>query len=109
MISSARFSTPSRSTRVCSGSPRWLRPAAVMTAFVRFILVQRSTVVRERERAVGRIWVAVPILCAAAAAAAVPARPDPGELTMTREQASGFARLALKGIRKEYPNKPADV
>jgi hypothetical protein len=28
---------------------------------------------------------------------------------MTREQASGFARLALKGIRKEYPNKPADV
>jgi hypothetical protein len=28
---------------------------------------------------------------------------------MTREQASSFARLALKGIRKEYPNKPADV
>jgi hypothetical protein len=28
---------------------------------------------------------------------------------MTREQASAFARLALKGIRKEYPNKPGDV
>jgi hypothetical protein len=28
---------------------------------------------------------------------------------MTREQASLFARLALKGIQKEYPNKPADV
>ncbi|MFL5342713.1 MAG: DUF2891 domain-containing protein [Gemmataceae bacterium] len=28
---------------------------------------------------------------------------------MTREQASAFARLALKGVRKEYPNKPADV
>ncbi len=28
---------------------------------------------------------------------------------MTRQQASAFARLALRGIRKEYPNKPADV
>jgi hypothetical protein len=31
------------------------------------------------------------------------------EAKMTREQASAFARLALKGIQKEYPNKPADV
>jgi hypothetical protein len=29
--------------------------------------------------------------------------------TLTQDQASAFARLALKGIRKEYPNKPADV
>jgi hypothetical protein len=29
--------------------------------------------------------------------------------SLTRAQASAFARLALKGIRKEYPNKPADV
>jgi hypothetical protein len=29
--------------------------------------------------------------------------------TMTQEQASAFARLALKGIQKEYPNKPGDV
>ena len=28
---------------------------------------------------------------------------------MTREQASAFAKLALKGIHKEYPNKPGDV
>src|SRR5262245_59060718 len=28
---------------------------------------------------------------------------------LTREQASGFARLALKGIEKEYPNKPEHV
>lgn len=28
---------------------------------------------------------------------------------MTRDQASAFAKLALKAIQKEYPNKPADV
>jgi Protein of unknown function (DUF2891) len=28
---------------------------------------------------------------------------------LTREQASGFARLALKGLGKEYPNKPEHV
>ena len=28
---------------------------------------------------------------------------------MTQEQASAFAKLALKGLQKEYPNKPADV
>jgi hypothetical protein len=28
---------------------------------------------------------------------------------MSPEQASSFARLALKGIRKQYPNKPGDV
>src|ERR1700722_16766034 len=28
---------------------------------------------------------------------------------MSQEQASAFARLALKGIQKEYPNKPGDV
>src|SRR5438105_15658716 len=26
-------------------------------------------------------------------------------MTLTRENASAFAKLALKGIRKEYPNK----
>jgi len=30
-------------------------------------------------------------------------------LTLTRRQASAFARLALKGIQKEYPNKPGHV
>ena len=28
---------------------------------------------------------------------------------MTPDQATAFARLALKGLRKEYPNKPGDV
>lgn len=31
------------------------------------------------------------------------------EMVLTLEQANQFARLALKGILKEYPNKPADV
>jgi hypothetical protein len=31
------------------------------------------------------------------------------ELRMNQEHASAFARLALKGIQKEYPNKPGDV
>src|SRR5277367_1813301 len=30
-------------------------------------------------------------------------------LNMTRTQASAFAKLALKGINKEYPNKPGHV
>src|SRR5579862_2633231 len=30
-------------------------------------------------------------------------------LKMTPEQASAFGRLALKGVRKEFPNKPGDV
>lgn len=30
-------------------------------------------------------------------------------IELTTEQATRFARLALKGIAKEYPNKPADV
>lgn len=31
------------------------------------------------------------------------------KLTLSAENASAFARLALKGLTKEYPNKPADV
>ncbi len=31
------------------------------------------------------------------------------DFRLTKEQASQFAKLALKGIAKEYPNKPADV
>ena len=32
-----------------------------------------------------------------------------GPIVLTRESASAFAKLALKGLRKEYPNKPGDV
>lgn len=39
-------------------------------------------------------------------AAIAPSQEKPA---MTREQASAFAKLALKGIQKEYPNKPAEV
>jgi hypothetical protein len=35
----------------------------------------------------------------------VPRKPH----TLSREQASAFARLALKAVTKEYPNKPAHV
>src|SRR5262245_35803599 len=35
--------------------------------------------------------------------------PDRKELRLTPEQASAFARLAIKGLRKEYPYKPGDV
>src|SRR4051794_31127738 len=41
----------------------------------------------------------------------VPRPVRAGELmpTLGRDQASGFARLALKGLGKEYPNKPEHV
>ena len=48
-----------------------------------------------------------PLPCLAQQRAAPPAGRE--VLAMTPEQASAFARLALKGIQKEYPNKPADV
>src|SRR5260370_26863912 len=53
-----------------------------------------------------------PALVAATALLAllIPSAPASGEtLKLTRDQASSFARLALAGIKKEFPNKPADV
>jgi hypothetical protein len=39
-----------------------------------------------------------------------PSKPiSKGVLKMSEKQASSFAHLALKGIQKEYPNKPGDV
>jgi hypothetical protein len=38
-----------------------------------------------------------------------PIPADAPPLTLTQEQASAFARLALKGIQREYPNSPAHV
>jgi hypothetical protein len=35
--------------------------------------------------------------------------PQREALVMTRKQASAFARLALRGLKKEYPNKPEHV
>src|SRR4029079_10375420 len=40
----------------------------------------------------------------------VPTMPEPvAALTLTQEQASAFAKLALKGIQREYPNHPGHV
>ena len=42
-------------------------------------------------------------------AASPPGRAEEPMPALTREQASDFARLALKGLGKEYPNKPEHV
>ena len=39
----------------------------------------------------------------------VRAHAEPTTLSLTRDQASAFARLALRGMNKEYPNKPEHV
>src|SRR5207253_1171727 len=38
-----------------------------------------------------------------------PMKQDAASFTLSPEQASAFARLALKGIRREFPNKPDHV
>ena len=57
------------------------------------------------------ISVVLPALFALSPAAQTAPEPPAARevLAMTQEQASSFARLALQGVRKEYPNKPADV
>jgi hypothetical protein len=62
-------------------------------------------------------WILCVLVAAAAAMISLASRaqselapPAAAEaLTMTRDQASAFARQALQAIQKEYPNKPADV
>jgi len=41
--------------------------------------------------------------------AAEPPAPVPKHETLTKERASAFAKLALKGATREFPNKPAHV
>jgi hypothetical protein len=65
----------------------------------------------KRARVTGRFppaaaAVALAILSATPVAAQTARKEVP---TMTAQQASAFARLALKAVRKVYPNKPADV
>lgn len=50
---------------------------------------------------------AIPLLTAAVAVAAQPRSEPPAVLT--RDAASAFARVALKGVGREYPNKPEHV
>src|SRR2546421_12358226 len=52
-----------------------------------------------------QVW--LPLLPLATAEPPVSAAKE--RLHMSPEQASAFARLSLKGLRKEYPNKPSDV
>ena len=56
-----------------------------------------------RTSAVGLILVFAPVTAAA------DQPTGKGNATMTKEQAAVFARLALKGIHKEYLNKPGDA
>jgi hypothetical protein len=59
-----------------------------------------------------RAWIPLlPLAVVSAVYRPAPAEPEPPRKApaMTREQAAAFAKLALKGVRKEYPNKPADV
>jgi hypothetical protein len=52
-----------------------------------------------------------PLLFLAMSTSSQPAQPGPAKSlpTLTQKQASAFAALALKGLQKEYPNKPGDV
>jgi hypothetical protein len=63
----------------------------------------------------GRVAFALAAALLGSAALLPPAHTEPNvpptkkSLTLSQEQASAFARLALKGIGKEYPNKPGHV
>ncbi len=61
-------------------------------------------------------WCVVPLFLAAAwsvnSAQLQPTKPGSTgktSMTLTQQQASAFAQLALKGLQKQYPNKPGDV
>ncbi len=61
--------------------------------------------------ALSAVSVPLLILCLRAVVAQPEAGVPPATsvLTLTEGQASAFARLALKGLGREFPNKPADV
>jgi hypothetical protein len=74
----------------------------------------------ETAKPIGMAWWAAPLavvsivmLIRCPLSTSAPTEPrftDPGEkFKMNQEHASAFARLALKGIQKEFPNKPGDV
>ncbi len=52
---------------------------------------------------------AVIVLASLAAPMAQPQQPALEKLAMTRDQASAFAKLALKNLHREYPHKPGIV
>ena len=54
------------------------------------------------------LWLLVPVLLQSLPQASA-MKLEKDKPALTRDQASAFARLALKGIRREYPNKPDHV
>ena len=48
-------------------------------------------------------------LCLASPRLTATAQPKYDQLSLTQQQASHFASLALKCVQKEYPNKPDHV
>src|SRR4051812_36115956 len=64
-----------------------------------------------RAPAGGICFLAILGVCGLGLAEKKPDEPPPSRRVgpLTQEQAAGFARLALKGVRKEYPNKPGHV
>jgi hypothetical protein len=62
---------------------------------------------RKGPKSLSLMTLAVLTFCATLRAADLPR--SHGEWKLTAQQANLFAKLALKGIQKEYPNKPGDV
>ncbi len=56
-----------------------------------------------------RLLLLLPFVGVAAMPAAEPPAPAPKGETLTKERASAFAKLALKGATREFPNKPGHV
>jgi hypothetical protein len=55
------------------------------------------------------LFLGVLTACLAAAEGEPSVAPTRKALKLSRQEASAFARLALKGIKREYPNKPGHV
>jgi hypothetical protein len=56
-----------------------------------------------------RLWIMPAMFAVLAQPASGQGRAEDKRPMLTPKQADAFARLALKAIRKEYPNKPGDV
>jgi Protein of unknown function (DUF2891) len=82
---------------------------ALISKFVAYLAnrADRSATCGRRLAHPAMTTIAMLTLCVSTRAADSP-RND-GEWKLTPQQASLFAKLALKGIQKEYPNKPGDV
>src|SRR5271165_5116950 len=82
---------------------------ALISKFVAYLAnrADRSATCGRRLAYPAMTTIAMLTLCVSTRAADSPRKS--GEWKLTPQQASLFAKLALKGIQKEYPNKPGDV